>query len=337
MMNKKRDLGLVGFGAMGKAHARQLQHLNSANVRVVVESNPRGRESAVEFYKNQDVQIFENLDEAFKIDLPLGWVVASSTDSHIPLTKKLLEAGSTVLLEKPIASTFAEARELHSLVQKDSANLMMGHILLWHREFLAFKGALLGLGKLRAIRASRQRSQDHRLKYPSESPLTLTMIHDLYSVYSLISGATPNHFSAQHREHVDGGIDLVHAQLVWDDNLFASFEANFLIPNGINGGGNIDELSAACDHGMVRLSYESGMLNVIREGSTEFRELLYPANPGVDNFFDDALRSELQFFIELLEGRALVPIGARYQDACDMQQWIENLKQSSESGVTQKC
>lgn len=337
-MSKDVTVGLVGFGGMGRAHAEQLRYLPDVAVRVVVESDQENQKFAKDFYKGSDVSFYSNLDDALSSStIPEGWIVASSTTSHIPITEKLLKAKCTVLLEKPIANSLAEAQALRPLVRQGSTNLMMGHILLWHREFRALMETVRSLGTLSSIRASRQRSQDHRTRYPNESPFTMTMVHDLYSVLALRSGARPIRFAAQQQEHQDGGVDNTHGQIWWADGLLASLHANFLLPDGLPHAANHDELELIAAKGMVRLNYESGYLSFLRTGSVERIEIERPSGPGISSYFDDALRNELVNFVELVRGRASVPVGARYEDACQVQSWIENFIYSAESGVVKEC
>jgi predicted dehydrogenase len=253
-----------------------------------------------------------------------GWIVTSSTNTHIEITKLLLEKSCTVLLEKPIASTLVEAEKLRALVKPDSSNLMMGHILLWNKEFQTMKSEANKLGKITAINASRQRSANHRVRYPGESPFAFIMVHDLYTVHSLVEAQEPKRFSAQQRKHDQGGVDLAQAQLGWSDNTYASLVANYLIPDGIPGNGNIDDLTVAGESWHARLLYESGVIQIASKGQVHQVKVDPPMRIGATNFFDDALRSELEHFLLLIAGAASVPVGARYQDACQIQGWIGN-------------
>ena len=336
-MSKELSIGLVGFGNMGQLHAQQLRYLPDVAVRIVVDAGSKNRELAATFYKDEEVQIFGDLDQALKLSDTRAWVIASSTATHISVAEQLLHHGSTLLLEKPIARSRAEAEQIRPLVRADSSNVMMGHILLWHRELLAVQALLSEIEPIRSIFASRQRSRDHRVRYPDESPFSLTMVHDLYSVFALLSGAKPHSLSAQQRRHHESGIDLALAQLFWPGDLFASFHANFLVPNGLPGGGNIDEFEVVGESGLIRLSYESGQVTVLTEGARREVEVVRPSGAGLESFFDDALRSELESFVQVARHEATVPIGARFDDACQIQGWIEGFERSAESGVVQPC
>ena len=61
--------------------------------------------------------------------------MACSTSEHVHVATKLLRAGKHVLLEKPIAETLTQAESLAPLINADSSNLMLGHIVLFNSEF----------------------------------------------------------------------------------------------------------------------------------------------------------------------------------------------------------
>jgi predicted dehydrogenase len=149
------------------------------------------------------------------------------------------------------------------------------------------------------------------------------MIHDLYTVFKLLDGQAPINFSAQTREHAQGGVDWAQAQIAWADNVIASFTANFHIPNGTVGG--IDEISLYGDGWLVNLIYDSGVISVTTESGIRKIKVPSPNSEGATNHFDFALREEIQHFLKVIEGNLSVPLGARYEDACAMQKWLDNL------------
>ena len=317
-------IGIIGFGGMGTMHAEQISYIENAVVAGIVEPGAVNRKKAEQFFSGQDVAFFDDVETALQHLQLDGWIVTSSTSTHITITQQLLKKGCTVLLEKPIASTLVEAAELRTLVKPDSSNLMLGHILLWNKEFRTLKTEAAKLGKITAINCSRQRSANHRIRYPGESLFGLIMVHDLYTVHSLVEAQEPKTFSAQLRKHDQGGVDLAQAQIGWLDNTYASLVANYLIPDDIPGGGNIDELTVAGQTWHMRLLYDSGVIQIASKGQVRQVKVDSSTRIGATNFFDDALRSELEHFLLLISGVTSVPVGARYQDACQIQGWIGN-------------
>jgi predicted dehydrogenase len=70
--------------------------------------------------------------------------VASSVPTHHPLGLRALAAGKHVFIEKPLAASVADARELVEAAEGAGLRLMVGHLLLFHPA----------LGKVRELIAS---------------------------------------------------------------------------------------------------------------------------------------------------------------------------------------
>jgi hypothetical protein len=317
-------IGIIGFGLMGTLHAAQIGYIDDVEISVVVEPGFENRAKAITFFANTEVGVFEELDQALSQVAPDGWIVTSSTKSHVSIARKLLSLGHKVLLEKPLAQSYEDARSLNDLVNEDSSNLMLGHILLWNKEYQTLRAEVQRMGEIYSIRCARERSAVHRLQYPGESPFLLIMVHDLYTVHSLMSGDQPIKFSAQVREHPQGGVDLVQGQLTWTNGAFASLLANYLIPDGITGGGNVDELTVSGSGWRIQLIYDSGTITITTSEGVRVLPVSPPLRVGATNYFDDALRNEQEHFFDVIRGKSSVLKGARYEDACQIQEWISH-------------
>lgn len=315
-------IGIVGFGAMGTMHADQIGYLEGVEISRVVEPGRENRAKAQVYFANTQVEIFEGLEDALLNSALDGWIVTSSTKTHIPIAEKLLTLGHKVLLEKPLAQSYEEARQLKDLVKHDSSNLMLGHILLWNKQFKLLREEVQKLGEIFSIRCSRERFAGTRLLYQGESPFSLLMVHDLYTAHSLMSGSQPTEFSAQVRKHPEGGVDLAQGQLTWSNGAFATFLANYLIPDGIPGGGNIDEFIVSGDGWRVQLIYDSGVITVTTPAGIRSVSVPLPVRRGATSYFDDALRNELEHFFDVIRGKSSILKGSSYEDACQIQGWI---------------
>jgi predicted dehydrogenase len=76
--------------------------------------------------------------------------VASSVPTHHPLGLRALAAGKHVFIEKPLAASVADARELVEAAQAADRRLMVGHLLLFHPA-LAKVHELIDSGELGEI------------------------------------------------------------------------------------------------------------------------------------------------------------------------------------------
>ena len=56
-----------------------------------------------------------------------GLVIATPVSTHFPLAKKALMAGKSVLVEKPLAMSSAQAAELVRIARDNGRVLMVGH------------------------------------------------------------------------------------------------------------------------------------------------------------------------------------------------------------------
>ena len=100
---------VVGYGNMGTKHARVLRELGGATaVWGVVDPSAERRQRAA--LDNGDCRVFATLAEALARDeRPACATVAASTPLHHELVAPLLERRIPTLVEKPIASTTAQA------------------------------------------------------------------------------------------------------------------------------------------------------------------------------------------------------------------------------------
>jgi predicted dehydrogenase len=116
------DVAVVGVGHLGQHHARILAQMSGTRLIAVVDRDvERAREIAA-------AHGCEALADASEL---IGRVTAASiavpTESHCEVAVQLLEAGIDVLVEKPMASTLAEADEINAAAARASRLVMVGH------------------------------------------------------------------------------------------------------------------------------------------------------------------------------------------------------------------
>ena len=119
---------VVGYGNMGTKHARVLRDLGGpTSVWGVVDPSAERRQRAQ--LDNVGCAVFATLAEALeRPDLPGCATVAASTPLHYELVTPLLERRIPTLVEKPIASTTAQARALIDLAEKTRTVFTVGHV-----------------------------------------------------------------------------------------------------------------------------------------------------------------------------------------------------------------
>src|SRR5438045_9230773 len=92
-------VGVVGLGRFGRLHALTLVGIAEADLVALVARRQASLDAlaaelpGVPGWTNQGQALAESAAEA--------WVVACTTSAHVPVVRTLLQAGKSVLLEKP--------------------------------------------------------------------------------------------------------------------------------------------------------------------------------------------------------------------------------------------
>jgi predicted dehydrogenase len=165
-------IGVVGLGHLGKFHAENYaklgKHNSALNLSALCDSQPGGATTAksfkAEFYS--DYRQLEGKVDAVSIVVP--------TSAHHSVGMFFLERGISCLIEKPLATTVEQARELVAMAQKTGAILQVGHV---ERFNPIVRAATPYFGKPRFIEATRISPYPFR---STDVSVTLDlMIHDI--------------------------------------------------------------------------------------------------------------------------------------------------------------
>jgi predicted dehydrogenase len=313
-------IGVIGLGRFGRLHALTLNGLAEAELVAVV---ARRKESlATVKTALPDVPGWTDLQLAIQESTADAWVVACSTADHVKVTRTLLEAGKSVLLEKPISVSLSDAESLKALVKVDSSNLMIGHIVLFNSEFRQLRDEVAARGRPTYIDCVRHRPATIVTDFPGENPLHAAMIHDLYSVQALMGREEPQRFVARFHRTKESAVDLALAQLEWHDGTLASFTASYLTPAGMPPRG-FDRMEVFGNGWSARISPNPRPIEVWDERTCWPMPLEIRTDTGGAS---GMMAEELRCFCRVVQGAADVPTGATYHDALQTQRWLNRLE-----------
>ncbi|MFD9910995.1 Gfo/Idh/MocA family oxidoreductase [Streptomyces sp. NPDC059063] len=145
MTEGKNDLrvGLVGYGLAGSVfHAPLIAATDGLALDTVVTSNPDRQQEARTAYGARAAASADELwDRADELDLV---VIASPNKTHVPLATAALKAGLPVVVDKPLAGTAAEARELAGLADERGLLLSVFQNRRWDNDFLTLRELIAG-------------------------------------------------------------------------------------------------------------------------------------------------------------------------------------------------
>ena len=131
-------LGVVGVGVMGRNHARVLAEM--PGVRLVGVADPDGKQAET---VGRTLGCAAVPDVRDLLELGVDAVsIAAPTHLHRDIALACIERGVHVLVEKPIASSVEEGREIIAAARRAGVTLMVGHVERFNPAVQAIKEAL---------------------------------------------------------------------------------------------------------------------------------------------------------------------------------------------------
>ena len=119
----KIRVGVVGVGAMGQHHVRNLHQIGNVDF---VGFYDLDEIRALEICERYPCRAFSSLDELIEnVD---ALTIAAPTFLHHEIAMKCLSKSRALLVEKPLAATAEQAEKIVDLARKNGTALMVGHI-----------------------------------------------------------------------------------------------------------------------------------------------------------------------------------------------------------------
>lgn len=210
---------VIGFGHLGRIHAKLLAQVDGAQLVAVVDPSDSARQNAE---ATHSVPTFAAVHEVLdRIDAA---IVASPSDLHAEAAGQLLSADKHVLVEKPITVRAADAEQLVRLAESRRRVLQVGHVERFNPTWAAAAPITAGAKYVECTRASR---------FPGRcldvGVVMDLMIHDIDLVLSLSSGTLCD-VRAGGMAVVSDHEDIAEARLEFDCGLVANFKASRISP-----------------------------------------------------------------------------------------------------------
>ncbi|PWR00978.1 oxidoreductase [Meridianimarinicoccus roseus] len=118
---------IAGLGNMGRSHALAHHAHDRAEIVGLVNRSPVDLPAAL-----QDYPLFNDYETALAATRPDLVVIATYSDSHADYAIAAMQAGAHVFVEKPLATTVADARRVVDCAREQGRKLAVGYILRHH-------------------------------------------------------------------------------------------------------------------------------------------------------------------------------------------------------------
>lgn len=211
-------MAVVGVGALGRHHARILSEQSHVELVAVADSHAdRGQDIARKCHCRwvADYRELAGQVDAVSVVVP--------TTAHLQVAGFFLDLGIPVLVEKPLAATVAEARQLAD--RSRQTTLQVGHI---ERFNPAYRVAAPLCAHAKYIRA--ERVSTYTFRSTDIGVVLDLMIHDIDLVLSLSGSSQVTRVEAFGIGVMGGHEDAAQARLFFDNGCVADIVASRINP-----------------------------------------------------------------------------------------------------------
>jgi predicted dehydrogenase len=221
-------VGVVGLGYWGPNLARNLAAIEGCELAWLCDASQHARERAASAFPS--ARVTGELEELLGDERLDALALATPVPTHAQLAVAVAQAGKHCFVEKPLATTAADAEQAVAAAQHAGRTLMVGHLLEYHPAVARLKelvdsgelgelyymyGNRLNLGKLRA----------------DENALWSLGAHDV-SVALHVIGEEPVECVAQGACYVREGVqDVVFCYLRFPSGIVAHLHLSWLDPH----------------------------------------------------------------------------------------------------------
>jgi predicted dehydrogenase len=147
--DKQIIVGVVGLGAFGRHHARHYAANDGAALVAVADKDPaRAEAAAAQFGAKPYADPLQLIGKVTAVS------IATPASDHVRLAKEFIAAGVHVLVEKPLATSSADARALVVAAEAAGVVLQVGHIERFSPAIREIRRRAAGVRRITALRRS---------------------------------------------------------------------------------------------------------------------------------------------------------------------------------------
>jgi predicted dehydrogenase len=295
---------LAGAGAFGSEHLARLAVRADVEVVGVADPDPAalGRVRALVGRASSLTDPFPMIDENEADAI----VIATPAASHVEICMRSLERRMGVLLEKPAATSAAEAMALAAREGTSDGFVLPGHVLRFSRDHQRIVEVVQSgeIGEVVYVSSRRYRDDSHAIRYLDVDPILTTLVHDI-DLACWIAGSEFRSTLA-HRSGGPGFRSITAIRAVTATGVVCDLRTAWTFASGVL---PADRVEVVGDNGSAELVVGEH-LGVWREG----RRIDLPLAEA-----DDPLKSEHDHFVACVRDRSR-------QRALDLHDAIAGLK-----------
>lgn len=293
-------VAVIGTGAMGQHHVRLYSDIQNCELVGIADQNTNQTTRLCALYGGRPYADYRELIEKEKPD---AVTIALPTILHRQATMDCLNAGIDVLVEKPIAKTVAEAKEMIAEAKRLGRILQVGHIERFNPAVTQLKERLTDnqLGKIFTIHSRRQSPYPGRITDVGVASDLAT--HELDMMRNISQSDVSSMTAEVSKIMNTNNEDIVFGLLRFENDILGILDVNWITPTKVR------EVSVTGENGMFTvdylnqtLSFHSNYAAEQNEDKSEWFNTKFGVSEGDFTSFrvekKEPLRVEIESFLE---------------------------------------
>jgi predicted dehydrogenase len=207
--------GVFGTGHLGKFHLNNWKEIEGAELTGFFDPNDN---TAAEVSSKYNLRRFDTVDEL--LDSCDAVDIIAPTTFHFELCKAAITKGKHVFVEKPLANTIEEARELVKLAKEANIKFQVGHVERFNPAFLALKDYTLDPMFIEVHRLAQFNPRGTDV-----SVILDLMIHDIDIILSLVKSNVKS-ISANGVAVMSDTPDIANVRIEFDNSCVANLTSS---------------------------------------------------------------------------------------------------------------
>lgn len=207
--------GVFGTGHLGKFHLNNWKEIEGAELTGFFDPNDN---TAAEVSSKYNLRRFDTVDEL--LDSCDAVDIIAPTTFHFELCKAAITKGKHVFVEKPLANTMEEARELVKLAKEANIKFQVGHVERFNPAFLALKDYTLDPMFIEVHRLAQFNPRGTDV-----SVILDLMIHDIDIILSLVKSNVKS-ISANGVAVMSDTPDIANVRIEFDNSCVANLTSS---------------------------------------------------------------------------------------------------------------
>ena len=223
-------VALVGLGYWGEKILRNLMILVGPDGLVAVDTRAHRQKAVRDVYPG--TACVDSLDAALGDDDVQAVVLATPAGTHGRLGRQALEAGRHLLVEKPLATTVADAEELVRLAAERDLTLMVGHTFLFSPRVTVLTDSIRDgvVGNIHYVTSSRLNLG----LYQDDINVIWDLAPHDFSIIFHVLGEFPTVIQTMARSSSRGGVaDVAFMHLAFPSGTIASSTVSWRAPRKV--------------------------------------------------------------------------------------------------------